>query len=120
MSFNFPDHFEFGTSTSAYQIETPFEHDWCGVKARDGNIFDRTTDHEHRFDEDASIIASLAPHYRMGLMWSKLQREPYGSFHRETADEYHAFLTKLRASNIKIMMVIHHFANPQWFSKVGG
>jgi beta-glucosidase len=58
MLLTFPDHFWFGTSTAATQVETAFEHDWQGVRARDGHIFDRTTDHEKRHDEDVDIIAS--------------------------------------------------------------
>jgi beta-glucosidase len=120
MKIKFPDHFLFGTSTAAAQIETAFEHDWQGVKARDGFTFDRTTDHELQFKEDAEIIASLAPNYRMGLQWSKLQREPLGSFHKETADEYHRFLQDLKSKGVGIMMVLHHFTNPLWFAKPGG
>ncbi|SHG45544.1 beta-glucosidase [Chryseolinea serpens] len=120
MKIQFPDAFFFGTSTAAPQIETAFEHDWQGVKARHGFVFDRTTDHEKRFQEDAGIIASLAPNYRMSLQWSKLQREPYGTFHRETAQEYHAFIQDLKAKGVDIMMVLHHFTNPLWFSRLGG
>lgn len=120
MKITFPDHFFFGTSTAAPQIETAFEHDWQGVKARHGFVFDRTTDHEKRFKEDAGIIASLAPNYRMSLMWSKLQREPYGTFHPETAQEYHAFIQDLKSKRVNIMMVLHHFTNPLWFAKLGG
>lgn len=120
MKLIFPEYFRFGTSTSACQIETPFESDWNNVRSRDGNIFSRTTDHEKRFEEDIPIIASLAPNYRMGLMWSKLQREPRGDFHEETKKEYHRLLNQLRLSGINIMMVLHHFANPTWFSKPGG
>jgi beta-glucosidase len=120
MVLKFPDNFVFGTSTAAAQIETAFEHDWQNFKARDGEIFDRTTDHELRFNEDAGIIASLAPSYRMGPMWSKLQREPYGELNRETAQSYHTFLQDLRKKRVSIMMVLHHFTNPVWFSKVGG
>jgi len=120
MKIQFPDAFFFGTSTAAPQIETAFEHDWQGVKARHGFVFDRTTDHEKRFQEDAGIIASLAPNYRMSLQWSKLQREPYGTFHRETAQEYHAFIQDLKSKGVDIMMVLHHFTNPLWFSRLGG
>jgi beta-glucosidase len=120
MTLRFPDRFVFGTSTAAAQIETAFEHDWQGFKARDGSIFDRTTDHEQRFHEDAGIIASLAPSYRMGPMWSKLQREPFGQLNRETAQAYHTFLQDLRSKGVSIMMVLHHFTNPLWFSKLGG
>ena len=120
MKLTFPENFIFGTSTSAYQIETCFEHDWCGIRSRDGHIFNRTTDHEKRYEEDISIIASLAPHYRMSLMWSRLQRESLGEFHKETVREYHILLQSLTSRNVKIMMVLHHFSNPQWFAKMGG
>lgn len=120
MILSFPEHFIFGTSTAAAQIETAFEHDWQGVKSRDGFVFDRTTDHELRFHEDAKIIASLAPGYRMGLMWSRLQREPFAALDRTSADEYHAFLTDLKTKGVSIMMVLHHFTNPLWFAQAGG
>ena len=106
MKLRFPDHFVFGTSTAAAQIETAFEHDWQGFKARDGQIFDRTTDHELRLKEDAEIIASLAPSYRMGPMWSKLQRTPFGKFDPHTTQEYHSFLQDLKARQISIIRII--------------
>lgn len=120
MKHTFPDSFLFGTSTSAYQIETPFEHDWQGVKAMDGHVFNTTTEHELRFEEDAKLIADLAPAYRMSLMWSKLQRTPLGAFHPQTVEEYHRFLKALKERNVTIMMVLHHFTNPLWFTAKGG
>ncbi len=119
MQLTFPRDFIFGTSTAATQIETAFEHDWQGFKARDGKLFERTTDHELRFKEDAEIIASLAPGYRMGLSWSKLQRGPKQELHQATVDEYKAFLADLQSRGVKIMMVLHHFTNPLWFANIG-
>ncbi len=120
MQLRFPKDFVFGTSTAAAQIESAFDHDWQGFKSRDGSVFDRTTDHEQRFAEDAAIIASLAPSYRMGLMWSRLQRTPFGELDRESSQQYHNFLQDLQGKNVSIMMVLHHFTNPLWFSKLGG
>lgn len=120
MKLTFPENFLFGTGTAAYQIETAFEHDWQGLRSRDGNIFDRTTDHEHRHEEDIAIISSLAPNYRMSLMWSRLQRVAYAPLHPETVSHYHSLLQDLRSRNVRIMMVLHHFANPLWFSRAGG
>ncbi|MEP2669792.1 MAG: family 1 glycosylhydrolase [Cyclobacteriaceae bacterium] len=120
MIYAFPNDFMFGTSTAAAQIETAFEHDWEGVKSLDGHTFSRTTDHELRIKEDAQIIASLAPNYRMGLLWSKLQRQPYDEFDPETVKHYKELLRDLTAKNVKIMMVLHHFTNPTWFAKLGG
>ena len=115
-SSRFPKDFLFGTSTAAAQIETAFDHDWQGFTARDGRVFERTTDHELRFEEDAKIIASLAPGYRMGLSWSKLQRGPREPLHAETVNEYKTFLKDLKDRGVKIMMVLHHFTNPKWFA----
>ena len=119
MKLTFPPDFVFGTSTAAYQIETAFEHEWLGVKSKDGHVFDRTCDHEKRFVEDAAIIAHCAPAYRMSLMWSKLQRAPFAPLHPETVQEYKEFLDDLKRRGVKIMMVLHHFTNPQWFAAKG-
>lgn len=120
MSLQFPANFIFGTSTASAQIETAFDHDWSGVKSRDGYIFNRTTDHELNMQEDVNIIASLAPNYRMGLMWSKLQKAPFAEFDKEAILHYHTLLTHLADRGVRIMMVLHHFTNPNWFVKNGG
>ncbi|WP_276373877.1 family 1 glycosylhydrolase [Chryseolinea sp. H1M3-3] len=120
MRLTFPDNFIFGTSTSAAQIETAFDHDWQGVPTRSGVAFDRTTDHEKKFKEDAALIASVAPSYRMSFMWSKLQRLPYAQFDSQSTLEYHHFLQDLLSKGVSIMMVLHHFTNPLWFAKLGG
>ncbi len=120
MNRQFPPHFLFGTSTAAAQIETADGHDWQGVVARDGHRFDRTTDHELRHAEDARIIAELAPAYRMGLSWSRLQRGPGQPLDPTVTAEYRHLLEDLRRRNVSIMMVLHHFANPQWFNALGG
>ncbi len=120
MQLVFPKDFIFGTSTASTQIETAFEHDWQGVVAQDGKVFQRTTDHESRMAEDAEIIASLAPHYRMSLMWSKLQRQPLAPLHEETVQQYTSFLKDLNQRGVQVMMVLHHFTNPTWFADKGG
>jgi beta-glucosidase len=120
MKLTFPPDFLFGTSTSAYQIETAFEHDWKGVQAMDGNVFEGTTDHEKRHEEDVEIISSLAPNYRMSVMWSRLQRKAFGEFEADAKQEYHLLLKALREKKVSIMMVLHHFANPVWFAEAGG
>lgn len=120
MVLTFPEDFQFGTSTASTQIETAFEHDWQNHVARDGHVFYRTTDHELRREEDAEIISSIAPYYRMNFMWSKLQRSPMQDFHPETEGEYMHLVKMLRNNGTKIMLVLHHFANPLWFANLGG
>src|SRR5688572_29527289 len=120
MNLQFPEEFEFGTSTAAYQIETAVAHDWLNVVSRDGNVFNRTTDHEQRHDEDVKIIASLAPNYRMSFMWSKLQHAPFAQLNAEAVEEYESLLAKLNREGVRIMLVLHHFANTKWFADMGG
>lgn len=120
MTLQFPDHFRFGTSTSAVQIETADNHDWQGFTARDSSLFTRTTDHELRWEKDIEIISSLAPNYRMSFMWSRLQRVPFASLDPDAVTHYRNLLVQLKASGVDIMLVLHHFANPVWFSEQGG
>ncbi|MBS1558761.1 MAG: glycoside hydrolase family 1 protein [Bacteroidetes bacterium] len=120
MEYVFPPDFIFGTSTAAAQIETAHNHDWQGIVSTDGHVFNRTTDHEQRLKEDAELIASLAPYYRMGPMWSKLQQAPLAELNPHAVNEYKKFLDDLQSRGVKIMMVLHHFTNPIWFAKRGG
>lgn len=120
MKLTFPPTFIFGTSTAAYQIETAVDHDWQGHKSKDGYVFERTSDHELRFAEDAAIIAYCGGMYRMSLQWSKLQRAPFAEFDKAVVNEYRNFLDDLKARGVKIMMVLHHFTNPNWFAAKGG
>ncbi len=120
MKIKFPENFFFGTSTSACQIETAFEHDWLNIKTADGNTFHRTTDHEKRRSQDVGIISSIAPNYRMSLMWSRLQKEPFARLDSEIVAEYTVFMKELNDRGVRIMMVLHHFVNPSWFARTGG
>ncbi len=116
----FPQNFRFGTSTSATQIETAFGHDWEGFSSCDKSIFSRTTDHELLWEKDVIIISSLAPNYRMSFMWSRLQRTPFASLDADAVTHYRNILIRLKEQGVDIMLVLHHFANPVWFSEQGG
>lgn len=120
MRIEFPSDFLWGTSTSAAQTETAFDHQWKGFVAKDDFVLERTTDHELRRDEDIKYIRQFGTVYRCGVDWSKLQREPYGEFHAETVAEYQDFFRKLNEGGTKVLLVLHHFANPNWFEEKGG
>ena len=120
MELKFPDGFIWGTSTAAAQIETASDHNFRGLRARDGHIFDRTTDHEKRRDEDVDHITRFGTLYRCGVDWARLQREPYAAFDKAVVREYRDFFTALTARGTKIMFVLHHFVHPTWFEASGG
>lgn len=120
MHIQFPDDFFWGTSTAAAQVETAGNHPWKGLRARDGYLFERTTDHEKRRAEDAALIAQLGSVYRCGVDWSRLQPEPMAKFDRAVVDEYRIFFDDLKHRGVKLMFVLHHFSHPNWFEQQGG
>lgn len=120
MLLQFPEDFFWGTSTAAAQIETASEHSFKGLRAKDGHIFDRTSDHELRRREDAQHIMRFGTVYRCSVDWARLQTEPHGAFHQDVVLEYQHFFQELTEGGTKIMFVLHHFANPKWFEEKGG
>lgn len=120
MRINFPEGFVWGTSTAAAQVETAGPHNWRGLRALDGAVFHRTTDHELRRETDAALIAPLGSVYRCGVDWCRIQPEPQGKFVPEVVAEYRRFFDDLRSRGVSIMLVLYHFAHPEWFEKKGG
>lgn len=116
----FPDDFKWGTSTAAAQIETASDHNWRGVVANDGAVFERTTDHELRREEDAKHISRFGTVYRCGVDWARLQSSPKAAFDVDVVAEYKDFFADLQQRGMEIMFVIHHFTHPKWLEDIGG
>ena len=116
----FPKDFRFGVSTAAAQIETAVGHNWAGRKALDGSVFSATTGHEDQWRSDVDLIAGLAPNYRMSLLWSRLQDRPMGPFDKDAVKFYLELIEALRKKGVSILLVLHHFEEPIWFSEKGG
>jgi beta-glucosidase len=123
MKYSFPDKFLWGTSTSALQIESSSAegscHDWKGFRAKDGSVLDKAIDHQCQRQSDAEIIASLGNAYRGGFDWSRLQKGPKAELEAKAVNEYREFYGKLKEKGLHLMLVLHHFANPQWFAEGG-
>lgn len=123
MRYRFPDNFLWGTSTSALQIESSSVegscHDWKGFKARDGSVLGEAINHQSQRQSDAELIASLGNAYRGGFDWSRLQRAPKAELDAKTVEEYRRFYGLLKEKGLHLMLVLHHFANPQWFVRGG-
>ncbi|MBK8967885.1 MAG: family 1 glycosylhydrolase [Lewinellaceae bacterium] len=120
MFLSFPTNFFWGTSTAAAQVETAGEHPWKGLVAKDGHIFERTTDHEIHREQDAGFIARFGSVYRCGVDWSRLQTKPMAKFDPAVTDEYCTFFETLQTRGISLMFVMHHFCHPNWFEGMGG
>ncbi len=120
MTLEFPPDFLWGTSTAAGTIETASDHNFRGIKAKDGHLFQRTTDHERRRMKDVDHIARFGQVYRCSVDWARLQAQPYAAFNKTVVDEYRDFFQALNGRGMKIMLVLHHYTHPMWFEDAGG
>ena len=119
MIYRFPERFLIGTATSSFQIETPVDHQLKGLIAQDGSKLISTIAHEKMRKKDASYIAKLGNAYRFSLDWSRLQRYPLEKFPEPVVKEYRGFMESLVAKGLSLHLVLHHFANPNWFENLG-
>ena len=120
MKLTFPPNFFWGTSTAAAQVENASDHNWKGLKSKDGYTFDLTTNHEKRRMEDAANILQFGTVYRCGVDWARLQSAPFAPFDEDVVKEYKTFFKYLNDHGTRIMFVIHHFTNPLWFENNNG
>ncbi|MBM3707457.1 MAG: glycoside hydrolase family 1 protein [Actinobacteria bacterium] len=117
---SFPDNFIFGTATSAFQIEGEGETEWSGFIGADGTKLGLAINHYNRYKEDLEYILYLGNAYRFSMDWSKLQKGPFFPLDNDALRHYEEIFKKLKENNKKILLVLHHFSNPLWLSKIGG
>jgi len=122
----FPKGFLWGTATSAHQVEGGNDYnDWWAWEEGAGHVKNddmsgKAADHYNRFREDFGIAKKMGSRlHRLSIEWSRIEKEP-GKFDRAALKHYHEVFDALRKKNIKIMLTLHHFTNPLWFTERGG
>jgi beta-glucosidase len=58
--------------------------------------------------------------YRFSVDWARLQPSANAPFDEAVVKEYLDFINALRARNVRLLLVLHHFATPLWFNLMGG
>ncbi|MER5742098.1 family 1 glycosylhydrolase [Streptomyces sp. NPDC002225] len=121
----FPDHFLWGASTAAHQIEGNNTNcDWWVKEHAEGTHIAEPSldaaDSYHRWDEDMDILASLGfTDYRFSIEWARI--EPVeGTFSRAELAHYRRMVDGAIARGLRPMITLHHFTVPQWFEARGG
>lgn len=123
----FPQGFLWGSATSAYQVEGgELDNDWAEWERTPGHIRDgsRCGDAsgwwEGKAEEDLSLAAAYGQNaHRLGLEWSRLEREP-GRWDGEAFARYRTFLGHARAQGLRTMVTLYHFTLPRWAARTGG
>ncbi|MFN7954895.1 MAG: GH1 family beta-glucosidase [bacterium] len=125
MSPGFPDGFEWGVATAAYQIEgavaedgrTPsvwdhFSHTPGRVAA--GDTGDRACDHYHRMPGDVALMAALGVRvYRFSVAWPRVLPEGTGAVNERGLDFYRRLLDELARHGIEPRLTLYHWDHPQ-------
>ncbi|RLV50777.1 beta-glucosidase [Nocardioides mangrovicus] len=127
----FPEGFEWGMGTAAYQIEGGVHEGGRGPSIWDtfshtpgaitrGDTGDVACDHYHRLDRDLDLLAELAmPAYRFSVAWPRVM--PDGrTLNQDGLDFYARLVDGLLDRGIEPMLTLYHWDLPQALEDVGG
>ena len=125
MTFQFPDGFIWGTSTSAHQVEGNNTHsDYWVMEHVEPTIFvdpsGDACDQYQRYENDIAMLAKLGFNaYRFSVEWARI--EPgRGMFSTAALDHYRRVLEACHWYGIRPIVTYHHFTSPRWLAAGGG
>ncbi len=128
---DFPQDFQFGVATSAYQIEG---HAFGGAGATHWDTFAATPgnvvraedgaqgcDHYHRYGEDLDLIAAAGLDcYRFSTSWARVMPEGRGPVNQEGLDYYDRLTDAMLERGIKPCATLYHWELPAPLADLGG
>ncbi|ACR79134.1 MULTISPECIES: glycoside hydrolase family 1 protein [Kosmotoga] len=122
---SFPAGFMWGVATAGHQIEGGnYFSDWykweMEGKVKNGDTSETACDSWNQLDRDLEILKKLSVKaYRYSIEWARVEPK-LNKFDEESLNKYRDFTIKLVEANIKPIITLHHFVNPQWFAEIGG
>lgn len=120
----FPPDFRFGTATSAHQIEGGQDNDWSAWeqlgRIKHGEQSGLSCDGWNRWSEDLKLARALKTNaYRFSVEWSRIEPRP-GEWNLAALERYRRMVDTMEQLGLEPWLTLHHFTNPQWFSRSGG
>ncbi|WP_309381350.1 GH1 family beta-glucosidase [Cerasicoccus frondis] len=131
-SMKFPDQFNWGVSSSAYQVEGAWDEDGKGLSVWDyfvqeeGRMWRNQTgkvacDHYHRFKEDVALMARIGvKSYRFSLSWPRLLPNGTGKVNKKGVRFYNMLIDELLAHDIEPWVTLFHWDYPYALYLRGG
>lgn len=130
---HFPDTFEWGVATAAYQIEGGAFADGRGPSIWDdfshtpnhvlhGDTGDIACDHYHRLDNDVALLQMLGvSHYRFSISWPRVFPDGrLSSVNSKGLDFYQRLIDALLAHDIIPTATLYHWDLPSTLQAQGG
>jgi len=113
--------FIFGVGTSAVQTEEQITNDWSGLRAKDNSIVSNNIEHLKHWQEDYAFLKELGVNaFKTSIDWARLQQSEHAELEKSVLRQYKRMFRYLKNNGIDIYLTLHHFANPEWFTKMGG
>lgn len=125
MKYVFPEHFLWGTATSAYQVEgNNHQSDiWAEERSEGSPYRDFSGDavnHYHLYKQDIELMASLGLNsYRFSIEWARIEPEP-GIYSKKEIEHYRDVIKVCNDNHITPVVTMLHFTSPQWLMRFGG
>ena len=128
----FPEGFQWGAATAAYQVEGAVHTDGRGESIWDrfcatpgaiagGDTGDVACDHYHRFRDDVENMRDLGlMTYRFSAAWPRLFPNGHGRLNRRGLDFYESLVDALLAAGVRPALTLYHWDLPQALQDNGG
>jgi beta-glucosidase len=128
----FPQHFLWGTATSAYQVEGSPTADGAGMSIwhrfahtpgmiGDGSTGDVACDHYRRWRDDVALMRTLGTNaYRFSISWSRVVPEGRGAVNPAGLDFYERLVDLLLEGGIEPLVTLYHWDLPSALDDLGG
>lgn len=122
MKERFPEHFLWGASSSAFQIEGGWDEDGKGMSVADYNSFKHSdkqadskvaSDFYHHWREDIALMKELGMKaYRLSLAWTRIIPDGDGEVNQHGIDFYNQVIDELISNGIQPLVTLYHFDLP--------
>jgi beta-glucosidase len=128
----FPEDFQWGVATSAYQIEGAASEDGRGPsiwdtfsrtpgKVVEGHTGDVACDHYHRMEEDLDLLVDLGVNaYRFSVSWPRVMPTGRHPVNPKGLDFYDRMVDSVCARGIRPHLTLYHWDLPQALQDEGG
>lgn len=124
----FPEHFLWGASTSAYQVEGAVSEDGKSPSIIDmyehpSGVadFSVASDHYHRYKEDIALFAEMGlKAYRFSVAWTRILPEGTGTVNEKGLSFYRNIISECRRYGIEPVVTMYHFDLPYCLEEKGG